>query len=311
MSKKYEALRGMDDILPGEVEKWQWLEEQARLFFQANGFKEIRTPVLEYTELFTRSIGEASDIVSKEMFSFEDRGGRNVTLRPEMTASVGRAVIEKGLLSQAKSLRYYYIGPMFRAERPQAGRKRQFHQIGIEIINEAGFIADTDAVRYLYDFLKSLEVEDLELRLNNLGTWEEQQKTAEALRDYFLKNKNFLCKDCHYRLEKNVLRVLDCKNESCQPVIDKAPWKEIAPKSDEFEATKENLEGWGIPFQIKPRLVRGLDYYNGLVFEMSAKGLGAQDALAGGGRYDRLYSDLGGKPTPCIGFSIEIGRAHV
>lgn len=307
MAQKIESLRGMEDILPGEVEKWQWLEEKARIFFQGHGFREIRTPILEYTDLFSRSIGEASDIVHKEMFSFEDRGGRNVTMRPEMTASVARAVIEKGLLSQAKSLRFYYIGPMFRAERPQAGRKRQFHQIGIEIINESGVIPDLAAVQYLYLFLKELGVSELELRMNDLGSFEDQQKTAEKLKVYFSKNKEALCKDCQYRLEKNVLRVFDCKSEFCQPVIDKAPWEEIAPLSEDFKNTANALGG-GIPFQIKRRLVRGLDYYNGLVFEVAAKGLGAQDALAGGGRYDRLYSDLGGKPTPCIGFSIGMER---
>lgn len=308
MAQKIEALRGMDDILPGEVEKWQWLEEKARLFFHGFGFKEIRTPVLEYTDLFSRSIGEATDIVHKEMFSFEDRGERNITLRPEMTASVARAVIEKGLLSQAKSLRFFYIGPMFRAERPQAGRKRQFHQIGIEIINESGVVPDVDAVRYLYQFLTELGVQDLELRINDLGSREDQKKIAEKLREYFSANQSALCEDCRYRLEKNVLRVLDCKNPKCQPVVDKAPWEAIAPQSAGFEEVKKSLGAWNIPFQIKRRLVRGLDYYNGLVFEMAAKGLGAQDALAGGGRYDGLYSEIGGKPTPCIGFSIGMER---
>lgn len=308
MASKYEALRGMEDLLPGEVEKWQWLEQQARAFFESFGFKEIRTPILEYTDLFVRSVGEGSDIVRKEMFSFEDRGGRNVTMRPEMTASVARSVIEKGLLSQAKSLRFYYIGPMFRAERPQAGRKRQFHQIGIEIINEAGSAADISCVKSLYLFLRKIGIDQLELKINDLGSVEDQKKTAEKLREYFLKIKDALCEDCRDRLDKNVLRVFDCKNPKCQPVIDQAPWEEIAPKSPEFEETKKDLDKWKIPYQVKRRLVRGLDYYNGLVFEVASKALGAQDALAGGGRYDRLYSDLGGKPTPCIGFSIGMER---
>lgn len=308
MANKIESLRGMDDILPGEVEKWQWLEHQARSYFESFGFKEIRTPILEYTDLFSRGVGEGSDIVRKEMFSFQDRGGRDVTMRPEMTASVARSVIEKGLLSQAKSLRFYYIGPMFRAERPQAGRKRQFHQIGIEIINETGSAADISCVRSLYLFLRKAGVQDLELRINDLGSVEEQKKTAEKLREHFLKVKDALCEDCRDRLDKNVLRVFDCKNPKCQPVIDQAPWEEIAPKSPEFEETKKDLERWNIPYQVKRRLVRGLDYYNGLVFEVASKALGAQDALAGGGRYDRLYSDLGGKPTPCIGFSIGMER---
>lgn len=309
MASKIESLRGMDDILPGEVEKWQWLEHQTRAFFEGYGFKEIRTPILEYTELFSRSVGEGSDIVRKEMFSFKDRGDRDITMRPEMTASVARSVIEKGLLSQAKSLQLYYIGPMFRAERPQAGRKRQFHQIGIEIINETGFRADFNAICKLYIFLrKQLGLSQIELRINDLGSVEDQKKTAEKLREHFLKVKDALCEDCRDRLTKNVLRIFDCKNPKCQPVIEQAPWEEIAPVSPEFEEMKKKLAGAGIPFQVQRRLVRGLDYYNGLVFEVASKALGAQDALAGGGRYDRLYSDLGGKPTPCIGFSIGMER---
>jgi histidyl-tRNA synthetase len=308
MAKKIEALRGMDDILPGEVEKWQWLEQQARVFFEGFGFREIRTPILEYTELFSRGVGEGSDIVRKEMFSFQDRGDRDVTMRPEMTASVARSVIEKGLLSQAKSLHFYYMGPMFRAERPQAGRKRQFHQIGIEIINESGVKADFHAVCQLYLFLRKLGVNQIELRINDLGSVEDQKKTAEKLREYFLSQKDGLCEDCRDRLDKNVLRIFDCKNPKCQPVIVKAPWEEIAPKSPEFEEIKRKLDLSQIPYQVQRRLVRGLDYYNGLVFEVASKALGAQDALAGGGRYDRLYSDLGGKPTPCIGFSIGMER---
>lgn len=309
---KYQALKGMEDILPGEVEKWQWLEAKARIFFESRGFKEIRTPLLEYTELFVRSVGEASDIVHKEMFSFEDRSGRNISLRPEMTASVARAVIANGLLKTNKSLRLYYMGPLFRSERPQAGRKRQFHQIGIEIINEsnsAGFNVDFEAIFLLCKFLKYIKLENFRLRLNDLGDFEQQQRLALKLKQYFSHEKSKLCSDCQYRLDKNVLRIFDCKNEGCQPVIDKAPWDEIAPLSKAFEEDLvPALKGGSIPFDINRRLVRGLDYYNGIVFEVAAAGLGAQDAVAGGGRYDRLYSDLGGDPTPCTGFSIGMER---
>ncbi len=308
MGIKYQALKGMEDILPGEIEKWQWLEKETRDYFESSGFREIRTPLLEYTELFTRSVGEASDIVHKEMFSFEDRGGRNITLRPEMTASVARAVIEHGLLSQAKSLRLYYIGPMFRAERPQAGRKRQFHQIGVEIINEAGLNSEAEALTKLYFFLKSIGIEKPHFRLNDLGDLENQNKMAAALSTYFSKQKSLLCKDCEWRLEKNVLRIFDCKVSSCQPVIDNVSWDQIAPVSNNFKSIIESTEKYGISYKVDRRLVRGLDYYNGIVFEVTAPGLGAQDALAGGGRYDRLYSDLGGKFTPCIGFSIGVER---
>jgi histidyl-tRNA synthetase len=308
MTHKIEALRGMEDILPGEIEKWQWVEEKARIFFESRGYKEIRTPILELTELFTRSVGESSDIVHKEMFSFEDRGGRNITLRPEMTASVARSIIEKGLLKTTKSFRLYYIGPMFRAERPQAGRKRQFHQIGIEMVNESGISADFEALALLYFFLKYVGVENPKLRLNDLGSAENQKRMAQELQNYFSEHKDKLCKDCLWRLEKNVLRVFDCKVESCQPLIQQAPWEKIAPLSEEFQKLTAQLETHKIPFEIKRRLVRGLDYYNGTVFEVTAEGLGAQDALAGGGRYDRLYGELGGEATPCTGFSIGFER---
>lgn len=310
MSQKIEALRGMEDLLPGEIEKWQWVEEKARIFFESRGFKEIRTPLLEYTELFTRSVGEASDIVHKEMFSFEDRGGRNVTLRPEMTASVARAVIEKGLLTQAKSLRFYYIGPMFRAERPQAGRKRQFHQIGIEIINEAGVEADFEVISLLDGFLHFVGLKNFKMHLNDLGDAENQKKFKIFLHQFFSSKKSKLCADCHYRLEKNVLRIFDCKNDSCVATQFESGWNwdEISPRSELFYKLGEKLDAHTIPFQDKRRLVRGLDYYNGIVFEACAEGLGAQDAVAGGGRYDRLYADLGGPPAPCTGFSLGVER---
>lgn len=308
MSKKLEALRGMDDILPGEIEKWHWIEKHAGYFFESHGFKEVRTPILEFTELFTRSVGESSDIVSKEMFSFLDRGDRNITLRPEMTASVARSVIEHGLLSQAKSLRFYYKGPMFRAERPQAGRKRQFHQIGIEIVNESGADADFECIELLNGFLKEVGVAKPVIRINDLGDVATRERIVQGLKDYFQQQSSKLCKDCQWRLEKNVLRIFDCKVEACQPVIQAANWDQFAPLSPEFIKFTKRLEAAGILFEIKRRLVRGLDYYTGIVFEATAEGLGAQDALAGGGRYDGLYEELGGKATPCTGFSIGFER---
>jgi len=298
----------MEDILPGEVEKWQWLEEKARILFEARGFKEIRTPVLELTELFARSVGEASDIVHKEMFSFEDRGGREVSLRPENTASIARAVIAKGLLTQAKSLRLYYFGPMFRAERPQAGRKRQFHQIGIEIINESGLTPNFEVVGILYRFLADVGLTRMTLHINDLGGVRDQTRIAKELQRYFSRVRSKLCKDCQFRLEKNVLRIFDCKKAPCQPMIEKAPWEEIAPLSEDFQKLTEQLTAHDISYELNRRLVRGLDYYNGPVFEVTAAGLGAQDAVAGGGRYDRLYADLGGLPTPSTGFSLGVER---
>ena len=297
----------MDDILPGEIEKWQWVEEKVRVFFEAGGFKELRTPILEPTELFVRSIGQASDIVHKEMFSFKDRGERDMTMRPEMTASVARAVLEKGLLKTAKSLRLYYIGPMFRAERPQAGRKRQFHQIGAEIVNE-GAHADFEIISLVYRFLQYAGIKHITLNLNDLGEKEDRAKVLESLTTYFYAEKSKLCQDCRWRLEKNVLRVFDCKVRECQPVIEKAPWEDFFPLSERFKELSQKLEANGISFQVNRRLVRGLDYYNGVVFEITTEGLGAQNAVAGGGRYDHLYEELGGSATPCTGFSIGMER---
>ncbi len=297
----------MEDILPGEIEKWQWIEEKARVFFDAAGFKEIRTPLLEPTELFVRSIGQTSDIVHKEMFSFKDRGERDMTLRPEMTASVARSVVEKGLLKTSKSLRLYYMGPMFRAERPQAGRKRQFHQIGAEIVNEDS-AADFEIIALLYKFLRYAGLKDIRLNLNDLGEEDDRAKVRESLTRYFSKEQSRLCKDCQWRLEKNVLRVFDCKVPGCQPVIEAAPWEDFFPLSERFKALGAKLEAHGIPYHVNRRLVRGLDYYNGVVFEITAEGLGSQNAVAGGGRYNNLYQELGGSATPCTGFSIGMER---
>ncbi len=307
MSTKYQSFPGMEDILPSEIEKWQWIEERARVFFDAAGFKEIRTPILEPTELFIRSIGQSSDIVHKEMFSFKDRGERDMTMRPEMTASVARSVLEHGLLKQAKSLRLYYVGPMFRAERPQAGRKRQFHQIGAEIINESES-SDFEIISLLYKFLKYAGLENIQLSLNDLGDDAARAETRAALAKYFGGVKDKLCKDCQWRLEKNVLRVFDCKIPACQPVIDSAPWEKFAAPSEHFTALKKQLSAAGISFIENRRLVRGLDYYTGVVFEITADGLGSQNAVAGGGRYNQLYKEIGGDVTPCTGFSIGFER---
>lgn len=297
----------MDDLLPGEIEKWQWVEEKARIFFEAHGFKEVRTPILEPAELFVRSIGQSSDIVHKEMFSFKDRGERDIALRPEMTASVARSVIEKGLLKTAKSLRLYYLGPMFRAERPQAGRKRQFHQVGAEIVNEDAR-ADFEMITLVFRFLQYVGLKKIQLNVNDLGEKNDRLSVQKSLAEYFSREKNKLCKDCQWRIEKNVLRVFDCKVSDCQPVIEKAPWEDFFPLSERFKELCVKLNGSGIPLAVNRRLVRGLDYYNGAVFEITAEGLGAQNAVAGGGRYDALYQDLGGAATPCTGFSIGMER---
>lgn len=310
MGPKYQAFKGMEDLLPGEIEKWQWLESKGRIFLEARGYKEIRTPLLEPLELFTRSLGEGSDIVHKEMYAFQDRGGRDIALRPEMTASVARSVIENYLLKKSSSLRLYYLGPMFRGERPQAGRKRQFHQIGIERINESEMTADVEVILILWNFLKYVGLEEIGLRLNHLGCPKDRPKLIASLKDYFSKHKEKLCSDCHYRLERNVLRIFDCKNPECESVIREAPWEDFCANCRaNFDAVQNLLKNeYRISFKIEKKLVRGLDYYTGCVFEVVARGLGAQDAVAGGGRYDGLYESLGGGSVPATGFSIGMER---
>lgn len=310
MTNKLQSFPGMEDILPGEIEKWQWLENRARSYFEALNFKEIRTPLLEPTELFARSIGETTDIVHKEMYTFEDRGNRSMTLRPEMTASVARSVIQHGLLKTAKSLSLYYIGPMFRAERPQAGRKRQFHQIGVELINLSGQQADVLGVMALDGFLKYLKIAKPTIRINDLSVinGERSEQIKKTLRDYFESHKARLDKDSLYRLDRNVLRIFDSKDPGTQEVVGKTPWNEIAPFSESFIQLQNQLNEKGVSFEVNRRLVRGLDYYTGVVFEATLPGLGSQDAVAGGGRYDRLYHELGGPEAPCTGFSIGFER---
>ncbi len=317
MASQYSSFPGMDDILPGEIEKWQWLEEKTRTAFACWGFNEIRTPLLEPTELFTRSIGETTDIVHKEMYTFKDRGDRNMTLRPEMTASVARAVIQNGLLKTNKFLKLFYTGAMFRAERPQAGRKRQFHQIGAELVNltreDDPYYADWLIVRVLINFLDYLKIKNLKFRINDLTliNGEQAELVRSKLRKYFESHKSKLDPDSVYRLDKNVLRIFDSKIETTRALIRDVPWNDIAPFSEEFlklnKLLQEGFEG-NVSFEIDRTLVRGLDYYTGVVFEVASSTLGAQDALAGGGRYDRLYEELGSTSTPCTGFSIGMER---
>lgn len=314
MVVKFEAPRGMEDILPGEVTQWQWLEAKARNFFHSWGFREIRTPILESTGLFTRSIGETTDIVHKEMYSFKDRGDRELTMRPEMTASVARSVIENNLTRNQKSVELYYIGPMFRAERPQAGRKRQFHQIGAEIIHDGKEQADVNLdakiIQGIYGLLDYLCLENIQLKINDLTLLNGEQKDEirEKLKKYFAKHKAKLDPDSLNRLDKNVLRIFDSKVPETKKIASAVPWDEIVPASDDFKTLMKHLKAQGIPVVEDRNLVRGLDYYTGVVFEVTSKGLGAQDAIAGGGRYNRLYKELGGPDVHCTGFSIGFER---
>ncbi len=308
---KYQSFPGMEDILPASIQVWQQLEKRACIFFESEGFREIRTPIVEPTELFCRAIGETSDIVGKEMYSFLDRGERSMTMRPEMTASVARSIIQNNLLRNGASASVYYIAPMFRAERPQAGRKRQFHQIGIELVNHVEkSLADEQAITSLYFFLKSLGVPNLKIKLNDLSliNGPESEIVRGRMRDYFSANRANLDPDSLKRLDHNVLRIFDSKNPDMQSMIEQFPWDQAVPLSDEFKTLLDRLEKRRVQVEIQRRLVRGLDYYTGVVFEAAAGGLGAQDALAGGGRYDRLYGELGGGDVPCTGFSIGVER---
>lgn len=307
----YQRLKGMMDILPGEIELWQKLEIRARHFFSAYGFGEIRTPVLEPLELFTRSIGEASEIVHKQMYAFTDRGERMITLRPEMTAAVVRAAVEGGLLrAGGKTLRLYYQGPMFRAERPQKGRLRQFHQIGCELFNAKAVEGDVEAVSVAHDLLRWLGLKDFVINVNYLGDESDRENYRKVLRDYFAAHKTKLNEEELFRLEKNVLRLLDSKNPDLQDMIAVAPRMLLSDASREnYAAICSRLQARGISFVQNTRLVRGLDYYTGLVFEVTgASNLGAQDAVAAGGRYDRLVQECGGPQTSATGFAMGVER---
>ena len=307
-----QALKGFKDVLPGESEKWAFLEQTARNIFKNYGYAEIKTPILEKTELFARTIGAATDIVEKEMYTFTDRSGDLVTLRPEATASVLRAFIEHHLHTRQPLQKLFSIGPMFRHERPQKGRLRQFHQINAECLGSAGPYTDAEIILLLIQILKAVGLADLRLRLNSLGCPVCRPSFAAALQEFFENRKETFCEDCRRRITTNPLRVFDCKVERCQEFLQEAP---ILPDfccpgcRDHFERVQELISPWDVPVQLDPKLVRGLDYYCRTTFEVSAVHLGAQDAVAGGGRYDGLLKTLGGPDLPAIGFAIGVERA--
>ncbi len=301
------SVKGTRDLLPPETRVWGRVEETAREVFALHGFEEVRTPVLEPTELFVRTVGEATDIVHKEMYTFVDRGGRSVTLRPENTAGVARALVEHGLVQAAGVRKLWYAGPQFRYERPQKGRYREFRQIGAEVLGAADAATDAELLVMLFDFLGRLGFTGLAVSLNSVGTQECRPAFVEALRAYLEPFAGRMGDDDLRRLKDNPLRVLDTKDPAVKEVLPGAPQMvdHLDPASRaHHEELLALLSDAAIPFRIEPRLVRGLDYYTRTVFEVTAGGLGAQDALLGGGRYDRLVSDLGGPRTPGIGFAI-------
>ncbi|MBI3252937.1 MAG: histidine--tRNA ligase [Candidatus Omnitrophica bacterium] len=301
----------MKDLYGPDARAFAALEAAARRVFQSFGFREIRTPVLEEKELFTRALGAQTDVVQKEMYEFKDRSDTFVALRPEGTAGVVRAYLEDHFDKTEGLSKFFYMGPMFRSERPQAGRLRQFHQIGVETIGAAGPYADAEAIHCLAVFLDEAGIKGYRIKLNNLGTFGEREAFKKVLLKYFEPQKSALCDDCKTRLIKNVFRLLDCKNPACREIAEKSPAISGAldPESkDHFEKVLRSLEAIGLEYTLDPRMVRGLDYYTKTVFEVSHAALGAQDALAAGGRYDGLVESFGGTPAGAVGFALGVER---
>lgn len=304
--------RGTNDFLPGEVEKWQYLEGLIRELFANYHYKEIRTPIFENTELFLRSVGETSDIVSKEMYSFEDKGLRNVTLRPEGTAGTVRAFVENKLFAQALPVKLYYTGPMFRYDQPQAGRYRQFHQFGAEVLGSADPLVDAEIISFAVDLFTHLGLESLSVLINTVGCDKCRPRYQAALKEYFSQYTDELCPTCLKRLEKNPLRLLDCKEEGCKRVAEKAPTTLEYACDDckaHFEKVCAYLESVGVDYQVDTSLVRGLDYYTQTAFEVVMNKVGSQqNAICGGGRYNKLVSEVGGDDIPGMGFAAGMER---
>ena len=303
--------RGTRDILPDEVIYWQYVEAVARETLHQAAYRELRTPIFEQTNLFKRGIGEATDVVGKEMYTFKDRGDRSITLRPEGTAGAVRSYIENKLHAQGGVQRLWYIGPMFRYERPQAGRQRQFHQIGVESLGSIDPRADVEVIAIASQLLKSLGVPEWTLSLNSLGTTEDRQRYREALVNYLSDYKDDLDADSQDRLERNPLRILDSKDPQTQHIAQSAPSivNYLGPDSKQhFERVQQLLSDLDIAYQLTPSLVRGLDYYTHTAFEFQLAELGNQATVCGGGRYDRLVAELGGPNTPAVGWAIGMER---
>lgn len=305
------APKGTKDVLATEVYKWQYLEKTFRKVCESFGYKEIRTPVFEHTELFERGVGETTDVVQKEMYTFEDKAGRSITLKPEGTAPVVRALIEHKLYTGAMPLKFFYITPCYRYERPQAGRQREFHQFGIEVFGSNQPAVDVEVMALVYQFYKVLGVEGIGLNINNIGCPECRAEYNIKLREFLNERLDNLCETCQSRYEKNPMRILDCKNEKCQAEIIDAPLM-INHLCDEckehFEKVKEYLEIAGIEYKVDPKIVRGLDYYTKTAFEFISNEIGSQSTVCGGGRYDKLVEELGGPSTPAVGFGMGIER---
>ena len=306
--------KGTKDILPQEMSVWHFMEEKAREIFTKYGAKEIRTPIFEATELFARGVGDTTDIVNKEMYTFE-KSERSLTLRPENTAGVVRSFIENGMQRLSAPVKLWYKGPMFRYERPQAGRQRQFHQVGIEVFGIKQPSADAEVILMAINYLKALGLNDLTVELNTLGCPVCREEFKTKLKEVIKPYLSVLCEDCQSRYEKNPLRLLDCKSPECQEIYAKREIQAviqgdfICPEcSEHFDTLKGYLDTLGIKYERNKLLVRGLDYYNRTVFEIKSNSLGSQNAVCGGGRYDSLVKNLGGEDTPAIGFAMGMER---
>ncbi len=311
MALEIKSIKGTQDVLPSQSYKWQFVErlflDTARLY----GFKEMRTPVFEETRLFTRSVGDTTDVVQKEMYTFLDKGGRDLTLRPEGTAGINRAVLQSGLINEALPVKVSYNISCFRNEKPQAGRFRQFHQLGVEMFGSASPSADVEVISFVNDFFAILGIQCLSLEINSIGCPTCRKEYHAALKQYFESRKDELCETCLTRLDKNPMRILDCKSPICKEIAKDAPVVLDYLCDDckaHFEGLKKRLDALNIAYVVNPRIVRGLDYYNKTVFEFVSGDIGAQSTVCGGGRYDGLLKSLGGNDQPALGFAMGIER---
>jgi histidyl-tRNA synthetase len=304
-------VKGTRDLLPAESYKWHQIEDLIREKCRLYAYDEIRTPIFEYTQLFLRGVGDTTDVVEKQMYTFEDRGKRSLSLRPESTTSAVRMYLEEKMYAGPQPVKIYYLGPMFRAENPQAGRLRQFTQFGVEAFGSSHPSIDVEIIALAMDFLNAFKLPDLQLQINSLGCQECRRVYRDSLVDYFQKDVQELCSDCRSRLERNPLRVLDCKVEACQTIAKGAPKMMDSLCSgcaDHFSEVRSGLEDLGIAYQINGSLVRGLDYYTQTVFEIVGNTSGSQSTICGGGRYDGLIQLCGGDPAPGIGFALGMER---
>ncbi len=311
MAQKITGPRGTQDVSPYESYKWLLLENKLREIVDQYGFKEIRTPTFEHTELFLRGIGDTTDVVNKEMYTFEDKGKRSITLRPEGTASAVRSILEKGILNEGLPLKAYYILSCFRYEKPQAGRLREFHQLGIELFGAQDYTADAEVIATGARILKELGLTAVKLNINSIGCPNCRPEYHKKLKEYFAQHIDGMCADCKARFEKNPLRLLDCKEEKCSAIAKNAPVviEHLCDEChDHFEGLKKTLDAMGVDYAINTKIVRGLDYYTKSVFEFVYDGIGSQGTVCGGGRYDGLFEELGGNHVPAVGFGMGLER---